>query len=160
MYLKALFTRNFCIWVCVKLQEWVPWQKVMVFMLSICIIKNGTDSKDQRKTQAQMLCVNGRQIGICRIFCSYLNRLSRFTNQCIVLLFQALENQIRSFGQTPAQLLTEPHPPRNSVMHLVNISNDTKALFACNVFWTVIAESAYSIMTCYCLALSQWLWAE
>ncbi|CAC5374330.1 Neurobeachin-like protein 2,WD repeat and FYVE domain-containing protein 3,Lipopolysaccharide-responsive and beige-like anchor protein,Protein FAN,BEACH domain-containing protein C2,Neurobeachin-like protein 1,BEACH domain-containing protein lvsE,Beige protein homolog 1,BEACH domain-containing protein lvsD,WD repeat-and FYVE domain-containing protein 4,BEACH domain-containing protein lvsB,BEACH domain-containing protein B,BEACH domain-containing protein C1,BEACH domain-containing protein lvsC,BEACH domain- len=28
------------------------------------------------------------------------------------------ENQIRNFGQTPLQLLTEPHPPRSSVMHL------------------------------------------
>ncbi|XP_022098981.1 neurobeachin-like isoform X3 [Acanthaster planci] len=31
---------------------------------------------------------------------------------------EAIENQIRSFGQTPAQLLTEPHPPRSSAMHL------------------------------------------
>lgn len=31
---------------------------------------------------------------------------------------EAAENQIRSFGQTPAQLLTEPHPPRGSVMHV------------------------------------------
>ncbi|XP_049878270.1 neurobeachin, partial [Pectinophora gossypiella] len=30
----------------------------------------------------------------------------------------AIEDQIRSFGQTPAQLLTEPHPPRASTMHL------------------------------------------
>jgi hypothetical protein len=39
-----------------------------------------------------------------------------------LFFFQAIENQIRSFGQTPLQLLTEPHPPRSSVMHLVNIS--------------------------------------
>ncbi|PVD34451.1 hypothetical protein C0Q70_05725 [Pomacea canaliculata] len=32
---------------------------------------------------------------------------------------EAVENQIRSFGQTPSQLLTEPHPPRSSVMHLL-----------------------------------------
>ncbi|KAK6172415.1 hypothetical protein SNE40_016068 [Patella caerulea] len=32
---------------------------------------------------------------------------------------EAIENQIRSFGQTPAQLLAEPHPPRSSVMHLL-----------------------------------------
>ncbi|XP_036367591.1 neurobeachin isoform X5 [Octopus sinensis] len=31
---------------------------------------------------------------------------------------EAIENQIRSFGQTPTQLLTEPHPPRSSLMHL------------------------------------------
>ncbi|XP_048481207.1 neurobeachin isoform X5 [Plutella xylostella] len=30
----------------------------------------------------------------------------------------AVEDQIRSFGQTPAQLLSEPHPPRASPMHL------------------------------------------
>ena len=32
---------------------------------------------------------------------------------------EAVENQIRSFGQTPSQLLMEPHPPRSSAMHLV-----------------------------------------
>ncbi|UYV62662.1 LRBA [Cordylochernes scorpioides] len=31
---------------------------------------------------------------------------------------EAVENQIRNFGQTPAQLLMEPHPPRASAMHL------------------------------------------
>ncbi|KAL5011719.1 hypothetical protein ScPMuIL_010270 [Solemya velum] len=31
---------------------------------------------------------------------------------------EAIENQIRCFGQTPSQLLTDPHPPRSSVMHL------------------------------------------
>ncbi|XP_064636479.1 neurobeachin-like isoform X3 [Lineus longissimus] len=31
---------------------------------------------------------------------------------------EAVENQIRSFGQTPSQLLTEPHPPRSSAMHI------------------------------------------
>lgn len=30
----------------------------------------------------------------------------------------AVEDQIRSFGQTPAQLLSEPHPPRASALHL------------------------------------------
>ena len=32
---------------------------------------------------------------------------------------EAIENQIRNFGQTPSQLLMEPHPPRSSAMHLV-----------------------------------------
>lgn len=32
---------------------------------------------------------------------------------------EAVENQIRNFGQTPSQLLMEPHPPRSSAMHLV-----------------------------------------
>uniref|UniRef100_A0A9J7ZYI6 Neurobeachin n=1 Tax=Cyprinus carpio carpio TaxID=630221 RepID=A0A9J7ZYI6_CYPCA len=31
-------------------------------------------------------------------------------------LSQAVESQIRSFGQTPCQLLIEPHPPRSSAM--------------------------------------------
>ncbi|XP_060720152.1 lipopolysaccharide-responsive and beige-like anchor protein isoform X2 [Tachysurus vachellii] len=32
------------------------------------------------------------------------------------LLREAVESQIRSFGQTPSQLLIEPHPPRSSAM--------------------------------------------
>ncbi|XP_071125679.1 neurobeachin-like isoform X4 [Mytilus edulis] len=35
-----------------------------------------------------------------------------------LVMKEAIENQIRNFGQTPSQLLTEPHPPRSSVMHL------------------------------------------
>ncbi|XP_059080572.1 neurobeachin-like isoform X3 [Tigriopus californicus] len=31
---------------------------------------------------------------------------------------EAVENQIKHFGQTPSQLLMEPHPPRSSAMHL------------------------------------------
>ncbi|XP_065158028.1 neurobeachin isoform X5 [Atheta coriaria] len=31
---------------------------------------------------------------------------------------EAIENQIHNFGQTPSQLLMEPHPPRSSAMHL------------------------------------------
>jgi len=31
---------------------------------------------------------------------------------------EAVEQQIKSFGQTPSQLLLEPHPPRSSAMHL------------------------------------------
>lgn len=37
------------------------------------------------------------------------------------LIREAIENQIRNFGQTPSQLLMEPHPPRSSAMHLVSI---------------------------------------
>ncbi|XP_056139754.1 neurobeachin isoform X3 [Lampris incognitus] len=33
-------------------------------------------------------------------------------------LREATEMQIQSFGQTPSQLLIEPHPPRSSAMHL------------------------------------------
>uniref|UniRef100_UPI00358F9AE2 neurobeachin-like n=1 Tax=Myxine glutinosa TaxID=7769 RepID=UPI00358F9AE2 len=31
---------------------------------------------------------------------------------------EAVESQIKNFGQTPSQLLIEPHPPRSSAMHL------------------------------------------
>lgn len=31
---------------------------------------------------------------------------------------QAIESQIRNFGQTPSQLLTEPHPPRSSPLSI------------------------------------------
>ncbi|XP_047247715.1 neurobeachin isoform X3 [Girardinichthys multiradiatus] len=34
------------------------------------------------------------------------------------LLREATEAQIQNFGQTPSQLLIEPHPPRSSAMHL------------------------------------------
>ncbi|XP_069496706.1 neurobeachin isoform X2 [Ambystoma mexicanum] len=33
-------------------------------------------------------------------------------------LREAMEAQIQNFGQTPSQLLIEPHPPRSSAMHL------------------------------------------
>ena len=32
----------------------------------------------------------------------------------------AIEAQIKIFGQAPSQLLTEPHPPRNSIMPTVS----------------------------------------
>jgi hypothetical protein len=31
-------------------------------------------------------------------------------------LRESIQEQILNFGQTPAQLLTEPHPPRHSIM--------------------------------------------
>ncbi|XP_077272211.1 A kinase anchor protein rugose isoform X10 [Temnothorax americanus] len=34
------------------------------------------------------------------------------------MMREAIENQIKNFGQTPSQLLMEPHPPRSSAMHL------------------------------------------
>ncbi|XP_007902212.1 lipopolysaccharide-responsive and beige-like anchor protein isoform X1 [Callorhinchus milii] len=35
-----------------------------------------------------------------------------------LVLREAVESQIRSFGQTPSQLLIEPHPPRSSAMQV------------------------------------------
>ena len=36
------------------------------------------------------------------------------------IMKEALEAQIKSFGQTPSQLLTEPHPVRGSQMGVVS----------------------------------------
>lgn len=36
------------------------------------------------------------------------------------IMREAIENQIRCFGQTPSQLLMEPHLPRSSAMHIVS----------------------------------------
>ena len=36
-----------------------------------------------------------------------------------VLMKEAIKHQIINFGQTPTQLLLEPHPPRSSALHLV-----------------------------------------
>ena len=55
--------------------------------------------------------------------------LSEFIMIVIFLSSQAIENQIRSFGQTPAQLLNEPHPPRSSAMHLVMPNPMSKVTF-------------------------------
>src|ERR1700722_17988902 len=33
---------------------------------------------------------------------------------------KGLEQQMNNFGQTPVQLMTEPHPPRQSVMTVVS----------------------------------------
>ncbi|XP_078683645.1 neurobeachin-like isoform X9 [Branchiostoma floridae x Branchiostoma belcheri] len=35
-----------------------------------------------------------------------------------LVMKEAIKDQIKSFGVTPCQLLTEPHPPRSSAMHL------------------------------------------
>jgi len=39
------------------------------------------------------------------------------------IMREAIENQIRCFGQTPSQLLMEPHLPRSSAMHIVGDKN-------------------------------------
>ncbi|XP_072525854.1 lipopolysaccharide-responsive and beige-like anchor protein isoform X2 [Salminus brasiliensis] len=41
-----------------------------------------------------------------------------FSNITDPMLREAVESQIRSFGQTPCQLLIEPHPPRSSAMQV------------------------------------------
>ena len=46
---KALFTLNVCVYICIKLQEWVLGQQMMAFILNVCLWR-----KDQRKTQTQI----------------------------------------------------------------------------------------------------------
>jgi len=45
------------------------------------------------------------------------------------IMREAIENQIRCFGQTPSQLLMEPHLPRSSAMHIVSLSSEEILLF-------------------------------
>lgn len=52
---------------------------------------------------------------------------------------EAIENQIRNFGQTPSQLSIEPHSPRSSAMHLVNNVH----LTVCHAFFLLV-ESVFS----------------
>ena len=59
MCVKALFTRNVCIWVCVKRHEWGPWQKVMRCSQLTVLLFQEQHSKDQRKIKMQTLRVNG-----------------------------------------------------------------------------------------------------
>ncbi|XP_026684442.1 neurobeachin-like, partial [Diaphorina citri] len=58
---------------------------------------------------------------------------------------QAVENQIKNFGQTPSQLLMEPHPPRSSAMHmaifLTMLNNNTKEkanILKCSLLFIII----------------------
>ena len=59
---------------------------------------------------------------------------------------QAIEHQIRSFGQTPTQLLTEPHPPRSSVMHLVRFAFNEMLHYKFSDF-VLIENSSESFVT-------------
>lgn len=54
---------------------------------------------------------------------------------------EAIENQIRNFGQTPSQLLMEPHPPRSSAMHLVSLSRITFFFCVFYIFFFLFAIS-------------------
>ena len=58
---------------------------------------------------------------------------------------KALENQIKSFGQVPSQLITEPHPPRNSRMHLV--------IIICNTILITYISNHYSCIMQYELCI-------
>lgn len=46
------------------------------------------------------------------------------------IMREAIENQIRCFGQTPSQLLMEPHLPRSSAMHIVSMLSHSELYFS------------------------------
>lgn len=48
---------------------------------------------------------------------------------------ESIENQIKNFGQTPSQLLMEPHPPRSSAMHVVSTWNYDLSLQRQTALW-------------------------
>lgn len=64
--------------------------------------------------------------------------------QTCLCLFQAVEAQIRSFGQTPSQLLIEPHPPRSSAMQVVSTM-----LTLCDLPFCSLLVLFLSYSTCY-----------
>lgn len=68
----------------------------------------------------------------------------QFHGNCVstlLLLPQAVESQIRSFGQTPSQLLIEPHPPRSSAMQVVS---DQLILIPLFFFWSSTNTIVYN----------------
>ena len=66
---KALFTRNICISVYVKIQEWVLWQQVMVFIHNVYAFKNGTVKIKQKCKRRLYVWMDLRITS-----CSYFNR--------------------------------------------------------------------------------------
>lgn len=79
---------------------------------------------------------------------------------------EALEAQIRSFGQTPSQILTEPHPMRGSQMGVVSDSLSCHSLYAregemlflseLSLMFTVINNSCYDRLQCTVVACGLW----
>lgn len=68
--------------------------------------------------------------------------------QTCLCLFQAVEAQIRSFGQTPSQLLIEPHPPRSSAMQVVSAMLTLCARFLCRL--TSADLDTFTLLLCGC----------
>ena len=58
---------------------------------------------------------------------------------------EAIENQIKNFGQTPSQLLMEPHPPRSSAMHLVRSKEDLGGVDQVGSEWTIETNLSFSV---------------
>ena len=60
---QALFTRNVCVCVCVKREEWFLWQQVTVFILDVNIFKNATSKiKGKRKRYAWQFLYSDRTL--------------------------------------------------------------------------------------------------
>ncbi|CAH1776878.1 unnamed protein product [Owenia fusiformis] len=84
----------------------------------------------------------------------------------------AIENQIRCFGQTPSQLLTEPHPPRSSAMHVSPmmftgqqddvcmimkfLSNSPVCHLSCNTHPAVPSPSVTAITCNHNFSINKW----
>ncbi|KHJ48056.1 Beige/BEACH domain protein [Trichuris suis] len=85
---------------------------------------------------------------------------------------QALENQVRHFGQTPAQLLFEPHTPRQSIMTISPlmfkpimedlcmimkfISNSPVVHLSANTYSQLQNPTVVSVTASLCFALNRW----
>ncbi|XP_045489348.1 neurobeachin isoform X6 [Pieris rapae] len=85
----------------------------------------------------------------------------------------AVEEQIRSFGQTPAQLLSEPHPPRASPLHLAPLmfsappddvclrlklpSNAAVVHVSANTYPQLAAPAALTVSAARAFAAHRWL---
>ncbi|CAD6185949.1 unnamed protein product [Caenorhabditis auriculariae] len=85
---------------------------------------------------------------------------------------EAVEQQISSFGQTPAQLLTEAHPPRHSVMSMAPtmfrrleddlcmimkyISNSAVVSLAANTFHQLPNPTVVSVANNLVFSLNKW----
>ena len=55
---------------------------------------------------------------------------------------EGLEQQMISFGQTPAQLMTEPHAPRHSIMSVVSCNKN----WSSGLFWQKIFFCLFDLL--------------
>ena len=68
--IKALFTLNVCVCICVKLQEWVPWKQMMMFILNVCLWQQ----RSKKNANADVKCEQGLK-----------DKALLFTCQCILI---------------------------------------------------------------------------
>ncbi|XP_026472394.1 neurobeachin-like [Ctenocephalides felis] len=85
---------------------------------------------------------------------------------------ESIENQIKNFGQTPSQLLMEPHPPRSSAMHVSPmmfssipddvcmamkfLSNSPICHISANTYPQLPFPSVVTVTTNYQFAVNRW----